>query len=71
GTTASVFADNGNGVDDADGSPASDANIADNISITNDGGLTGVTINTDGTIDVPAGTTAGTYTVTYQICLDV
>ena len=71
GTTASVFADNGNGVDDANGSPASDANIDDNISISNAGGLTGVTINTDGTINVPAGSTAGTYTVEYTICLDV
>ncbi|MGS2724963.1 beta strand repeat-containing protein, partial [Psychroserpens sp. BH13MA-6] len=71
GTTGSVFADNGNGTDLADGVAASDANISDNISITNDGGLTGVTINTDGTIDVPAGSTAGTYTVTYQICLEV
>ncbi|MBR9915833.1 MAG: hypothetical protein GYB32_13605, partial [Algicola sp.] len=71
GTTTSVFADNGNGTDLADGVAATDANISDNISITNDGGLTGVTINTDGTIDVPAGSTAGTYTVTYQICLEV
>ncbi|MCB0448346.1 MAG: hypothetical protein KDD03_12725, partial [Gelidibacter sp.] len=69
-TTISVFADNGSGVDDANGTPAADANIDDNISITNDGGLTGVTINTDGTIDVPAGTAAGIYNVTYQICLD-
>uniref|UniRef100_UPI00262E6E87 beta strand repeat-containing protein n=3 Tax=uncultured Psychroserpens sp. TaxID=255436 RepID=UPI00262E6E87 len=71
GTTASVFDDNGNGLDTADGVAATDGNIADNISITNDGGLTGVTINTDGTIDVPANTPAGSYTVTYQICLDV
>ncbi|WP_298762084.1 hypothetical protein, partial [uncultured Psychroserpens sp.] len=53
GTTASVFDDNGNGPDTADGVAATDGNIADNINITNDGGLTGVTINTDGTIDVP------------------
>ena len=69
GTTASVFPDNGSGPDDAAGSPATDALIDDNISITNDGGLTGVTINTDGTINVPPGTTAGTYNVEYQICL--
>ncbi|WP_188604782.1 DUF7507 domain-containing protein, partial [Aquaticitalea lipolytica] len=68
-TTTSVFANNGNGVDDANGSTATDANIDDNINITLDGGLTGVTINTDGTINVPAGTTPGTYNVTYQICL--
>jgi len=69
GTTASVFPDNGSGADDANGSPATDALIDDNISITNDGGLTGATINTDGTINVPPGTTAGTYNVEYQICL--
>ncbi len=65
GTTASVFAN-----DDADGTtPATDALIDNNIAITNDGGLTGVTINNDGTIVIPAGTTEGTYTVTYSICL--
>ncbi len=32
------------------------------------GGLTGLTINPDGTLSVPAATTAGTYTATYQIC---
>ena len=69
GTTLSVFADNGNGVDDANGATATDANIDDNINITLDGGLTGVTINTDGTINVPAATLTGTYNVTYEICL--
>ncbi|WP_460218111.1 DUF7507 domain-containing protein [Psychroserpens sp. MEBiC05023] len=71
GTTASVFDDNGNGTDDADFVAATDGNVSDNISISNDGGLTGVTINTDGTINVPAGTVATTYTVEYTICLDV
>jgi len=33
-----------------------------------DGGLTGVTINADGTLTVPANTPPNTYTVTYQIC---
>ncbi len=69
GTTPSVFTDNGNGVDDANGTPATDANIDDNISIVADGGLTGVTINSDGTINVPANTPAGSYTITYQVCL--
>ena len=70
GTTGSVFADNGSGATDlADGSPATDANIDDNISISNDGGLTGVTINNDGTIAIPALATPGTYTVEYTICL--
>ncbi|NNK83125.1 MAG: cadherin-like domain-containing protein, partial [Flavobacteriaceae bacterium] len=67
GTTATVFTN-----DDADGTtPATDALIDDGtIAISNDGGLTGVTINTDGTITVPAGATPGTYTVEYTICLE-
>ncbi|NND10079.1 MAG: hypothetical protein HKN96_02620, partial [Flavobacteriaceae bacterium] len=65
GTTLSVFEN-----DDANGTtPATDFLIDDNISISNDGGLTGVTINTDGTINIPPGSTAGIYNVVYQICL--
>ena len=37
--------------------------------ITADGGLTGVSINPDGTLTVPADTPAGTYNVTYQILM--
>ncbi|HXR45557.1 MAG TPA: hypothetical protein VN759_12145, partial [Pseudolysinimonas sp.] len=36
--------------------------------VTDNGGLTGVTIGTDGSITVPSGGTPGTYRVTYQIC---
>ena len=36
--------------------------------IVNDGGLTGVVINPDGTLTVPAGAAAGSYPVVYQIC---
>ena len=61
GTTASVF-----GNDTLNG--AGFANIDVVASITNDGGLTGVSINADGTIDVPSGVTPGSYSVTYQIC---
>ncbi len=65
GTTATVFTN-----DDADGTtPATDDLIDDNISISNDGGLSGVTINSDGTINVPAGSTPGTYIVEYTVCL--
>jgi len=70
-TTPSVFTDNGNGVDDANGDPATNANIDDNISITNDGGIVGLTINPDGTMTIPSVTPAGSYTVEYQICLDL
>ena len=38
------------------------------VSITDGTALPGATINTDGTITVPAGTPAGSYPITYQIC---
>jgi hypothetical protein len=38
------------------------------ITVTNDGGLTGVTIGADGILTVPAGTPAGSYSIEYQIC---
>ncbi|MBE0637612.1 MAG: hypothetical protein IH598_03745 [Bacteroidales bacterium] len=38
------------------------------LSISNDGGLTGVGVNASGNISVPAGTPAGTYPVYYSIC---
>ena len=61
GDTASVFPnDTLNGAGFADGDVVA--------TIVNDGGLTGVTINPDGTISIPSGATPGSYTVTYQIC---
>lgn len=63
GTTASVFPDDTlNGIAFADGDV--------NVSITSDDGLTGVSINSDGTISIPAATPAGAYDVVYQICED-
>ena len=38
------------------------------VTIQNNGGITGLTVNGSGQLVVPAGTPAGTYTVTYQIC---
>ncbi|MDM1042742.1 MULTISPECIES: carboxypeptidase-like regulatory domain-containing protein [Empedobacter] len=67
GSTGSVFADNGNGTDMAKGNPASGSNVS--VSLTNNGGVTGTTIDSNGIISVPAGTAPGTYTLTYQICL--
>ena len=61
GNTASVFTD-----DTING--AAFANGAVSASITNDGGLTGVSINADGTLTIPSGATPGSYTITYQIC---
>ncbi|MFD2607502.1 VCBS domain-containing protein [Euzebyella marina] len=52
--------------DTLNGTAVNDADI--NITIFDDDGLTGVSIATDGTLSVPAGTAAGTYNVVYQIC---
>ncbi len=41
------------------------------ITVTNAGGLTGVTISDSGSVSVPAGVAAGTYTVTYRLCEDL
>ncbi len=38
------------------------------ITVVNDGGLTGVTIDANGNLIVPAGTPIGTYTINYMIC---
>lgn len=46
---------------------AVDDNVID-ISVINDGGLTGVTIDATGAINVPIGTPSGTYNVLYSIC---
>ncbi len=61
GTTASVFGD-----DTLNGSPFANSDVIPTI--TDPIGLTGVTINADGTLTVPAGSTPGTYNVEYQIC---
>ena len=49
-----------------DGTPATSSNI--DVTLTDNDGITGATINPDGTINIPAGTTPGAYTLTYQIC---
>ncbi|GAA5438017.1 hypothetical protein Daqu01_03161 [Deinococcus aquaticus] len=38
------------------------------VTVQNNGGITGLTVNAGGQLVVPAGTPAGTYTVTYQLC---
>jgi uncharacterized repeat protein (TIGR01451 family) len=63
GTTPSVF-DN----DTLDGVPFVAGDV--DVTMVDNGGLAGATINPDGTIAVPAGTPAGSYTITYQICSD-
>ncbi len=61
GITATVFTN-----DSLNGAPFLPASVG--ASITADGGLAGVSLNSSGTINVPAATPAGSYTVTYQIC---
>ncbi len=60
-TTPSVFTN-----DTLDTAPFAPTDVT--VSILDEGGLTGVTINPDGTINVPPGTPAGSYPVRYQIC---
>lgn len=62
GSTPTVY-----GTDTLAGFPIAATTVTPSIS--NDGGLTGVQINGDGTLTVPAGAAAGDYSVTYQICL--
>ncbi|TDB61342.1 Ig-like domain-containing protein, partial [Arundinibacter roseus] len=64
GTTPTVFTN-----DLVNGALATDANTT-TPTVVNDGGLTGVTINPDGTINIPAGAATGNYNVTYEVCLE-
>ena len=61
GNTPSVFGD-----DTLNGLAFANSDVTPTI--TDADGLTGVTINADGTLTVPAGSTPGTYNVEYQIC---
>jgi hypothetical protein len=62
GTTASVLAN-----DVASGAAVVAADVTPTL--TSDGGLSGATLGADGTITVPAGATAGAYTLAYSLCL--
>ncbi|HRB72471.1 MAG TPA: T9SS type A sorting domain-containing protein, partial [Flavobacterium sp.] len=48
------------------GAPVNDNAIT--ITLVNNGGLTGVTIDANGNVNVPAASAQGTYTLTYSIC---
>ena len=61
GTTASVFTN-----DTLAGSAVLAANVT--TTLVANGGLTGVVVNSNGTITVPAGTTSASYAVQYKIC---
>jgi len=56
--------------DEINGNPISNlADLNGAPTVINDGGLTGVTIAANGTLNVPNGTPRGTYNVEYEICL--
>ncbi|MDQ2973337.1 MAG: hypothetical protein M3Q79_02560 [bacterium] len=38
------------------------------LSVTDDGGLTNINLNSNGTLSIPAATPAGTYNIVYEIC---
>jgi hypothetical protein len=61
GTTPTVLSN-----DQINGKPIAPSKVS--LSLTDLGGLTGATIGDDGTITVPAGSSPGTYTLTYQAC---
>ena len=61
GTTPSVFQ-----LDDLDGATPTSTTV--DVTLTNNGGVAGATIDANGVISVPANTPAGPYTLTYQIC---
>ncbi|MAY61642.1 MAG: hypothetical protein CML29_05475 [Rhizobiales bacterium] len=63
GSTSTLF---GN---DTLGGVAVDAEDITETLVDNDG-LTGLVLNADGTLDIPEGTAAGSYSVTYRICED-
>ena len=52
--------------DTLNGNPATPSNVT--VTIDNDGGLTGLTVDSTGKLVVPNNTTPGTYTITYKIC---
>ncbi|MEO1788448.1 MAG: OmpA family protein [Pseudomonadota bacterium] len=64
GGTVGTVLDN----DDLNGGDAATDGSQTTITVTNDDGLTGVTIADNGTITVPAGSAPGTYSVVYELC---
>ncbi|MEP1229720.1 MAG: hypothetical protein ABJG88_03505 [Litorimonas sp.] len=61
GVTPSVFVN-----DDIDSQTPTSSTV--DVTLTNTGGVTGATINPDGTINIPAGLSPGNYTLNYEIC---
>lgn len=63
GTVGSVLAN-----DTLNGTAIPTDGSATTVSLTDLGGLTGATLTDNGTITVPAGSTIGTYALTYEVC---
>lgn len=63
GTVPTVVAN-----DTINGAPAVVGTNALPPTLVNNGGLSGLTINADGTLTVPSGTAPGVYTITYRLC---
>jgi gliding motility-associated-like protein len=66
GIAGNIFASNGSGQDTLNNIAIIPTQVV--ISILNNGGINGLSISNNGNVSVPAGTPAGTYTVSYSIC---
>jgi len=56
--------------DEADGGVQGTDVLLTTPTVVLDGGLTGITFNSDGTANVPVDAVSGTYTVVYSVCLE-
>lgn len=65
---ANVLEDTGFGVDTVDGSLATSSTVTVSSDPAGDPVPSGLTLNSDGTVDVAAGTAPGVYEIDYQIC---
>ena len=66
GVAGNIFSNNGNGPDTLNNTTIIPSQVL--ITLVNNGGLTGLSISNNGSINVPSDTVAGTYTITYSIC---
>ena len=66
GIAGNIFSNNGSGQDTLNGVPVIPNQV--NISIINNGNISGLTISNNGNVVIPSSTPAGTYTITYSIC---
>jgi len=67
GIIGNVFVDNGFGQDTLYNIPITNSTLV-NITVLDDDGIVGLTINPNGDVNIPANTPPGNYEVVYQIC---